>query len=104
MHEQIVRRAPRPRVFVSAVVDGLVAGCGMAASGHAHAGIFCMSTREAYRRRGIGLALVENLCAWAAQRGNQHVFLQVMRENEPAKALYRKIGFAWGYGYHYRVK
>jgi ribosomal protein S18 acetylase RimI-like enzyme len=104
VHEQIVRRAPRPRVFVSAAVDGIVAGCGMATSGHAHAGIFCMATRQAHRRRGIGLALVRNLCAWAAERGDEHVFLQVMRENEAAKGLYRKMGFARAYGYHYRVK
>jgi GNAT superfamily N-acetyltransferase len=104
VHEQIVRRAPRPRVFVSAMVDGIVAGCGMATSGYGHAGIFCMATREAYRRRSIGLALVQNLCAWATERGDQHIFLQVMRENEAAKGLYRKAGFAWGYGYHYRVK
>ena len=103
VHEQIVRRAPRPRVFVSAVVDGVVAGCGMSASGEGHAGIFCMATREAYQRRGIGLALVRELCNWAETRGDRHVFLQVMRENEAAKQLYRKVGFARAYDYHYRV-
>jgi ribosomal protein S18 acetylase RimI-like enzyme len=105
VHEQIVRRAPRPRVFVSAVVDGVVAGCGMSTSGDGHAGIFCMATRERYRRRGIGIALVQNLCGWAATRGgDQQLFLQVMRGNEAAKELYRKVGFAWAYGYHYRVR
>jgi ribosomal protein S18 acetylase RimI-like enzyme len=104
VHEQIVRRAPRPRVFASVVVDGTVAGCGMAASGQGQTGIFCMTTRQAHRRRGIGLALVQSLCAWAAERGDQQVFLQVMRENQAAKELYRKVGFARGYDYHYRVK
>jgi ribosomal protein S18 acetylase RimI-like enzyme len=56
------------------------------------------------RRRGIGLALVQSLCAWAAERGDRQVFLQVMRENEAARQLYGKVGFARGYGYHYRVK
>jgi ribosomal protein S18 acetylase RimI-like enzyme len=104
VHEQIVRRAPRPRMFVSALVDGIVAGCGMSVTGDGHAGIFCMTTRERYRRRGIGLALVRELCAWAESRGDRGVFLQVMRENDAAKELYRKAGFAWAYGYHYRVK
>jgi ribosomal protein S18 acetylase RimI-like enzyme len=104
VHEQIVRRAPQPRVFVSAIMDGLVAGCGMSASGDGHAGIFCMATREVYRRRGIGLALVRELCNWAVTRGDRHVFLQVMRDNEAAKELYRKVGFARAYDYHYRVK
>jgi N-acetylglutamate synthase len=104
VHEQIVRRAPRPREFVRAMVDGVVAGCGMSASGDGLTGIFCMATRERYRRRGIGLALVRELCAWAEARGDRHVFLQVMRENEAAKELYRKVGFARAYGYHYRVR
>jgi len=104
VHEQIVRRAPRPHVFVSALVDGVVAGCGMSASGDGQAGIFCMTTCKRYRRRGIGLTLVRELCAWAATRGDQHVYLQVMRENEAAKELYRKVGFEPAYGYHYRVR
>jgi ribosomal protein S18 acetylase RimI-like enzyme len=76
----------------------------MSASGDGHAGIFCMATREVSRRRGIGLALVRELCNWAVTRGDRHVFLQVMRDNEAAKELYRKVGFARAYDYHYRVK
>lgn len=104
VHEQIVRRAPSPRVFVSTIVDGVAAGCGMAVSSAGYTGIFCMATLPEHRRRGIGIALVHDLCAWAAERGDHHVFLQVMRENEAAKRLYRKAGFAWAYGYHYRVQ
>jgi ribosomal protein S18 acetylase RimI-like enzyme len=104
VHEQIVRRAPRPRVFISAIVEGAVVACGMSASGDGHAGIFCMATRNAYRRRGFGLALVRELCNWAGARGDRHVFLQVMRDNEAAKELYCKVGFARAYDYHYRVR
>lgn len=103
VHEQIVRRVPRPRLFVTASVDGQVAGCGMSASAAGYAGLFAMVTRAEYRRRGIGLALVRELCAWAAGRGDGRVYLQVMRENDAAKGLYRKAGFGLGYRYHYRV-
>ena len=53
VHEQIVRRAPRPRVFVAADEDNAVIGCGMATSARGHCGIFCMATRETHRRRGL---------------------------------------------------
>jgi ribosomal protein S18 acetylase RimI-like enzyme len=104
VHERIVRAAPRPRVFVSALFDERVAGCGMAASAGRHAGIFCMATRPEFRRRGIARAVLRALGAWAFRHGGTGVFLQVMRDNPPAQALYRQGGFAPAYAYHYRVK
>jgi GNAT superfamily N-acetyltransferase len=104
VHEGIVVRAPRPRVFLSAVVDGAVAGCAMAVGGEGCTGLFCMTTRETYRRRGLGAALVRAVCGWAGELGDRCVYLQVMRDNEPAKGLYRRAGFSCLYDYHYRVK
>jgi ribosomal protein S18 acetylase RimI-like enzyme len=104
VHEQIVRRVPAPRIYISAKVAGMVAGCGMATSARGHTGIFCMATRPAYRRRGIGLALVRALCEWSRELGDGCAFLQVMTENQAAKGLYRRVGFEFEYGYHYRVK
>jgi ribosomal protein S18 acetylase RimI-like enzyme len=104
VHEQIVRRSPSPRGFALAKVDGQCAGCVMAVSAAGHTGMFCMATATRYRRRGIGLALVRALCAWAVERGDRHTYLQVMRENQAAKGLYRKAGFAPAYEYHYRMK
>jgi ribosomal protein S18 acetylase RimI-like enzyme len=104
VHEQIVSRVPKPRRFASAVIDGEVGGCGMAASSGGFAGLFCMVTRPAVRRRGVGSILVRHLCEWAAGRGDATVFLQVMVDNEAAKGLYAKAGFARAYGYHYRLK
>ena len=104
VHEQIVRRVPWPRAFVSVEVDGVVAGCGMGASVEGRCGIFCMSTRPAYRRRGIAHRIVRAICNWARSRGDERLYLQVMRENDAAKALYRRVGFAFAYGYHYRVR
>jgi ribosomal protein S18 acetylase RimI-like enzyme len=104
VHEQIVRRSPRPRVFLSAVMDGRVAACAMAVGGEGQTGLFCMTTHPEFRRRGLGSALVGEAAAWAVAHGRAGMYLQVMRENEEAKALYWKAGFAPRYGYHYRVK
>jgi ribosomal protein S18 acetylase RimI-like enzyme len=104
VHEGIVRRSPQPRVFLSAVIDGRVAACAMAVGGGGQTGLFCMTTRPNFRRRGLASALLGEVAAWAAARGDAGVYLQVMRENDGAKGLYRNAGFAHAYGYHYRVK
>jgi N-acetylglutamate synthase len=104
VHEQIVRRVPPPRLYVAAMMEGMVAGCGMATSARGHTGIFCMATHAAYRRRGIALTLVTELCEWCRGLGDERAFLQVMADNEAAKGLYRRVGFGFEYGYHYRVK
>jgi ribosomal protein S18 acetylase RimI-like enzyme len=45
------------------------------------------------RRRGIGSALMEEAFKWARASGITKVELEVFPHNEPAIALYRKLGF-----------
>jgi ribosomal protein S18 acetylase RimI-like enzyme len=47
----------------------------------------------AYRRRGIARALVTACIDHARRRGDQAVVLDVIEANEPARALYAKLGF-----------
>lgn len=47
-----------------------------------------------HRRQGIGLALTEYAMAWAAGEGDIHrVQLTVIEANQPAVALYERVGF-----------
>lgn len=46
-----------------------------------------------YRRKGIGIALVENALARAFQLGAVSAVLEVRDSNEPAKKLYARCGF-----------
>ncbi len=46
----------------------------------------------AYRGRGIARQLVQQALAWAAKR-QRPVWLEVEAENQPARHLYRKLGF-----------
>lgn len=46
-----------------------------------------------FRRRGIAEALVNALCAALKEQGSVSLTLEVRASNEPAKALYEKLGF-----------
>ncbi|WP_254525204.1 GNAT family N-acetyltransferase [Natrinema caseinilyticum] len=48
---------------------------------------------QAYQRAGIGTALLENLLGHASDVGITHVWLTVERWNNPAIALYKRVGF-----------
>ena len=46
-----------------------------------------------FRRRGIAEALVMALCADLKERGSVSLTLEVRASNDPARALYEKLGF-----------
>lgn len=50
-------------------------------------------TPNPYRRSGFAAAGVSDLCQRAFSSGASHVQLAVVRGNEPAERLYRKLGF-----------
>ncbi len=47
-----------------------------------------------YRRQGVAEALVNALVEELKNRGSHQLTLEVRASNEPAKALYEKLGFA----------
>ncbi len=60
-----------------------------------HTGTFGMLVDKRYRGQGIGKALIEELLSWAKQNPHiQKVSLSVFATNEPAIALYKKMGFS----------
>jgi GNAT superfamily N-acetyltransferase len=67
-------------------------------------GVFAMLTVPEARRRGAGKAVLRTLTAWGSARGAQRAYLQVERDNEPARALYAACSFTPAYEYHYRTK
>lgn len=55
--------------------------------------IFLLYVVPEQRRRGIGTALVRYAEAWARERGDRQLGLQVFLANQPALKLYRQLGF-----------
>jgi ribosomal protein S18 acetylase RimI-like enzyme len=88
------------RVFV-AEEDGAVAGfVGVLArvvpapdEGQAYAYVSDLVVLPAYRRRGIGRALLERAEVYAREMGARALRVGVLVKNEAAGRLYRKIGF-----------
>ena len=67
-------------------------------------GLFDIATLEGKRRQGYGTRVVRALTGWGQARQAHTAYLQVMRENAPALALYAKLGFAEVYTYWYRTR
>lgn len=80
-------------VFLCAYFDGCFAG---------HAGMFCVldegqianvAVKEAFRRRGIGTALISALTEEAVRRKLSLLMLEVRASNTGAQTLYEACGF-----------
>lgn len=66
------------------------------------AGLFEVATEASRRGRGHGRRVLLSALKWAQARGARTAWLQVDADNESAIGLYRSIGFAEVYRYHYR--
>ena len=92
-----LRRYPNAAVFVAERSDSMIIGrLSLARDTHpasAHvADLGLMVSRDA-RRQGVGRALLEAACDWARAAGVRKLELHVFPWNEPAIALYERVGF-----------
>ncbi|NLR76688.1 GNAT family N-acetyltransferase [Leeia aquatica] len=67
-----------------------------------HIGFCDLITAPTHRRQGWARAIVDSLQAHAWQHGVRHGWLQVVADNQGARALYQQTGFHEGYRYVYR--
>lgn len=99
--------APAERVFVALRdADGALVAAGRASTASSPsgrwAGITSVAVAEEARRRGLGTAVMGELGRWATVVGAPSTYLQVMAANEPAIALYTRLGFVLHHTYCYR--
>lgn len=59
-------------------------------------------THPDHRRKGHGAAMMRSGLAWAEDNGARIAALNVAADNVGAQALYRGLGYAHQYDYHYR--
>jgi ribosomal protein S18 acetylase RimI-like enzyme len=65
------------------------------------AGISCVEVVPEARRKGLARRIVDSSLAWAVERGADKAYLQTMRSNQPALALYAAYGFVDHHDYRY---
>jgi RimJ/RimL family protein N-acetyltransferase len=91
-----VQRDPNVAVFVAESPEGVVGRLSIARDRNTyshHVAELGLMVDAGERRRGIGTALMEEAVKWARGSGVTKVELHVFPHNEPAIALYRKLGF-----------
>ena len=65
------------------------------------AGLSAVEVLPARRREGVATRLVSTALAWAVQHGADKAYLQTMRDNTAALALYEPFGFVDHHEYRY---
>ena len=105
-HAERLAAAPVPfrALAVRRKDDGAIVACGQCAVEAGLAGLYDVFVDPSARGRGLAQALCARLLADAREAGAQAGYLQVESDNADARAVYAKLGFADGYGYHYRVQ
>jgi ribosomal protein S18 acetylase RimI-like enzyme len=81
-------------LFFVADVEGTVAGTVMGGYDGHRGWVYAVAVQPAYRRRGIGTALVRHLEEALAGRGCLKVNLQVRAPNAAVVAFYERLGYA----------
>lgn len=102
--DQILSRIPGPAAYLSVEHGDRVVGMGLIVTAPGCAGVFCMATHPDHRRKGIATAILHVGARWAAARGAEELYLQVMDDNHAARQLYDRVGFRVSHTYHYRLK
>ncbi|MBU6230090.1 MAG: GNAT family N-acetyltransferase [Cyanobacteria bacterium REEB459] len=62
-------------------------------NGCPHPYILLLYVSPHHRRRGVATALLQRAHSWAREQGYRQISLQVWTHNQPAQALYRKLGY-----------
>ncbi len=92
------------RAFFSLRDEGRIIACAMAVLDGGFAGLFNIVVDEAKREKGYGKKLMSSVLAWAAENGARAAYLQVLKDNNSANSIYRKLGFHEVSRYWYRIE
>jgi len=102
-HDDILALISAPAARAEIAFGGHGVAFGLAVLDRGCLGLFDVAVAPAFRRRGLARRVISALLGWGSAEGATQAYLQVMIANEPARALYRDIGFHELYRYHYRL-
>jgi ribosomal protein S18 acetylase RimI-like enzyme len=99
----LLARVERPCGYARATIGDEVVAVGRVVADTGWAGVFGMATLPRARGKGAARSVLAALAHWAGAHQNDHMYLQVERDNIPARRLYEQAGFTEICGYHYRT-
>jgi len=104
-HAQRLDLSPVPfrALGIRREADGALLACGQFAREAELVGLYDVFTDEAVRGQGLARRLCVELLARAREVGARTGYLQVDADNHAARSVYRRMGFADAYAYHYRM-
>ncbi len=101
-HAERLQQSPVPYRGWLLQQDGTLLACGQYAREADRVGLYDVFTAPAARNQGLARQLCAALLRQAAGEGATLAYLQVDAGNQAARAVYRRLGFADAYRYHYR--
>jgi GNAT superfamily N-acetyltransferase len=96
----VLEGAPKA-VFASITLDGATVAVGRGSMTGHWLGVDAIRVDSAYRRRGLGTAILQALARWSGPLGGRRTYLEVLEENAPALATYSRLGYREAYRYRY---
>lgn len=97
----ILRLLVVPAAYVRLLADDEPIAVGLGVLDDGWVGLFDIATAEAWRGRGHGRFICQQILNWGQSQGAHHAYLQVMLQNTPALRLYESLGFTEAYQYWY---
>ena len=108
-----VHRAVVPSMYHAIVKDticasiwdnGKIVATGLGILDRDYIGIYAIHVREDFRHRGYARQICTGLLKEGINKGASKAYLQVVKGNAPAQALYTSLGFQFAYTYWFRVQ
>lgn len=96
----VLEGAPKA-MFASITLDRRVVAVGRGSMTGHWLGVDAIRVDSAYRRRGLGTAIVQGLACWAGPHGGRRTYLEVLLENTAAVTTYTRLGYREAYRYRY---
>lgn len=104
IHCQSLKNIALKRIFIEAVSDGKIVGCGYGTNERGYTGIYDLHVDNSYRCMGIGTAICREIFCWGMSHNAKTVYLIVHSQNKNAISLYSHMGFSTCYKYSFYCK
>ena len=108
MHKLVVpsmyRAIPKDTVCASILDDGKIIATGLGILDRNYIGLYAIHVHPDYRGRGYARSMCSAILEYGMRKGATNAYLQVVRENTPARSLYESLGFSYFYTYWFRTR